>query len=346
MGFFDGFLGRKPNGGRPEPKPGAVHPPRRGLFTQCVCVLLEHASDVTTLRDRLDEFEVVREVPPVQSEGGEWLGGPGLVLEYDAEENGYAVVDVLDAKWPDRMGDPKGPEAPLFAAWGLGQFGPSTYPGALERAMQHAYRWREGAELASRHRAFVRVRTSYVLGADADAPVVPADYDPIEELRFVTDVARALLDVPGALAYFNPNGEILASAALLDEALGRSESGGPLPVDVWANVRLFRSAGSDGRDWSLFDTVGLSQIGVRDHEAALPADSASFDCVPGLLLTIAAADARKGGALRIGDTAEDFAGGFWRARSDGDSVVGPPRDVLRWSLDGASPPPELDGPST
>src|SRR5690606_38263004 len=107
--------------------------------------------------------------------------------------------------WPDAMGDPE-QEADLFAAWTMSALGPFTFPGALERSVEHAMRWKDARARVPAHRAFVRARSSYVLGKGGDAPIIPEGYDPIAELFQLTAITRAVLELPGAVAYFYPSG--------------------------------------------------------------------------------------------------------------------------------------------
>ena len=186
------------------------------------------------------------------------LGGPSLTVGYRPEVNGVILVDVVDHVWPDDMGDPE--ETPmLFGAWSAGHFGPFASPGGLARAGEQSWSWPDGKDVPEKHKAFLRIRSSYVLGSGDDAPVAPEDYDPKDELLFVTKVARALLELDAALAYFNPNGEVLMGREVLDGALAYAQKSGFPPLDAWANIRLF---GIDPQ-WKLMDTVGCSSWRFR-----------------------------------------------------------------------------------
>lgn len=291
--------------------PGVAFPPRRGVWTQCVCVLFDTQPRLSLLREQLGGHSVVGESPATPGVAGWATAGPSFDVAYRPDVNGYARIDVVDRPWPDEMGASEGS---IFAAWARGAFGPSSYPGSLQRALQHARRWPAARELAARHGAFARIRTTYALGARKGVPLLPAGYDPVAELLFVTEIACALLETPSALCVFNPNGETLLDALALEALLDRHRMGGPLPVEAWANVRLFRPGVFAGQPWLLFDTVGLEQVGVRDHEGTFPESSRSFEHVPGLLYTMASYDMANGGVLGVGDTADDLAGAGWRAQ--------------------------------
>ncbi|UJR78231.1 DUF4261 domain-containing protein [Sandaracinus amylolyticus] len=323
--------------------PGKVIAPRCGMYTQCMCVLFDRAPTIDATAARLDRFTIVGERAAAGGRDGWTLAGPAVVVAYRPEVNGHVLVDVVDRPWPDGMGAPNGPEETLFSSWAMGAFGPSTFPGNLERAMQQAHTWPEARVIAPRHRAFVRVRTTYAIGARPETKVWPDDRDPLDELRFVTDVVRAVLGAPRALCAFNPSGETLVSAERLERLWERDRRGEAIPIDAWVNVRLFRPGRLGREEWFLFDTVGLDQLGVRDHEGAVPESSSSFDHVPGVLWSFGSYDLAKRGAMRVGDTADDFAGAKWRAHAEGDALVQPPRPVLRWAPAALDVPAPLRG---
>src|SRR5262249_9022313 len=160
---------------------------------------------------------------------------------------------------------------------------------------------------------FIRVRSTYGLGADKQSPIRPDDYDALDELRFVTDIAIAAARVPGAIAVFNPSGELIRSADALEKIRARERSGGEIGVDAWVNVRMFRRDGAE--EWLLFDTVGMAQLDLRDHEVALPPDS-STNRIAGLLHSIAEYDAERGGVLGVNDSSSDSDDVVFRAYSD------------------------------
>src|SRR5579862_3035689 len=105
------------------------------------------------------EFEIAKEIPAQQHS---CFGGPGAIIPFRPEVNGYVIVDVVNQPWPDGMGDAK-TDVMTFGAWSMGQFGPFAFPGGLARARQHAWSWQPGRTVPEGHRGFVRFRTSYVL---------------------------------------------------------------------------------------------------------------------------------------------------------------------------------------
>lgn len=306
-----------------------------GLFTQSAYVLLERPAGLDAVAGKLGAFGAVNRVET----GLPWtFGGSTLLLPMLGSERGRVVVDVVDRPWPDDMEDPQR-DPDLFGAWGFGQFGPRVWPGSLLRACQHHW----GADVAARarkHRAFVRVRTTYAAGARGDEPVVPPDYDPLPELLLLTRVASALLDVPGALAYFNPSGESLREPHLVRQALEEHDGGGLPPYFVWFNRRLVHFEGSD---WSMTDLVGLGQLGRPDHEACYPRRQVDPNDVPLFLYNTAHVLLSQGITVRDGQTTNNpyVRGQDWRARNFSRGKMPPPRPVVRWFPQGSDPPEAL-----
>ena len=230
----------------------------KGIYSQCLCVLTTCEIPITEIGKALQAYDVLgypdhsREVP--------WqFSGPSLVASYRPDVNGKVVVDSVSLPWPDGMGDPQ-TDVTTFGAWSMGHFGPFTYPGGLRRAGQHSWHWEPGQTIAAGHTGFVRLRSSYVIGG-GEAKCLPQGYDPVGELNFLTGMAKAILKMPGASCYFNPNGEVLrnlqAFPELLDGCLADI-----LPLPAWCNVRFFNLEGG----WFLMDTVGNGQLDVPDFE--------------------------------------------------------------------------------
>jgi len=297
--------------------------PHKGIFTQSACIFLEAGVSLDQLASCLAPFTVSGR----HQGAGSWTsGGPTLTLDYRPEVNGKVVVDAVARPWPDAMGDPD-VESEVFAAWATGHFGPYAFPGGLERAMEQSWTWREAAAVVARHRAVVRVRSSYVLGAEESARPLPEAYDALSEIAFVSDVAAKLLALPGALCYFNPNGETLQSRDDFTEALAEAAKHGLPPLDLWANVRLFNL--SD--EVCLMDTVGMGQLDTPDHEACFRADAFDPDDVDLFLRNISLYVLDNGDHVKDGDTVDGPGEVSWRALRLEEGLGAPPRAALRWS---------------
>jgi hypothetical protein len=252
----------------------------------------------------------------------EWaFGGPAVLVEFRPEVNGRAVVDIVDRPWPDDMGDPQ-TEPMLFGAWTMGHFGPCTFPGNLRRAAQQCWAWDEGKTVLGRHRAFLRVRVTY---AAHTGNLFPPDYDAVPELVTLTRLTRLLLELPGALAYFNPGGEVLRSAEGVDESLAHAARSSLPPLDLWSNIRLFNI----GDGWKLMDTVGNIQLDRPDIEACF----ASQECgeVDPFLRNVTWYLLQQGEVINDGDTIGGPGDVNWRASLHDDALTDPSvRRVLRF----------------
>lgn len=309
----------------------------KGFFSQGVAVLFQRAPTLDVLASVVPS-PVLRRIEPAS----EWaLSGPSLVLGYRPEVNGLFSVDVVARPWPDDMGSPEG--APMvFGAWSMGHFGPFAYPGNLERACQQAWTWRESPRaVIDRHRAFVRIRLSYVFGAPQDAPVRPEDCDPANELVALTGVAQAVAGVPGVLAYFNPNGEMLLAPEDLRETVEFATANHRLPIEAWTNVRMLNLRGlADG--WMLMDTVGLSQLDRPDLEAVFPEGHFDPGEVARLLRDVSLYVFEKGDVIEECHTIDGPGPMRWQARRFENGLSDPPRDTIRFfPTEGLAAPSQL-----
>ncbi len=311
--------------------------PTKGRFTAGTCVLFERPVSLEQLEGALSAFDIVNRIP----ESTNWVfRGPSLTLAFRSEVNGYVGVDTVDQPWPDHMGDPQS-DAMLFGAWALGHFGPFTYPYSLKRASQHSWGWPEGKTVATRHTAFVRILTSYVFGEVAgDTPIFPPEYEPISELEFVTTVALAVMTLPGALCYFNPNGETLRNVQHLEESRAFVQQKGIPPVDIYTNVRLFNV--NDG--WLVMDTVGNGQLStpdLPDLEVCMRKDR-KYDLgqLDVFLRNTTLYVLRQGEVFRDGDTIDGPGKVRWRAWNRRTSLIDPPRRTIRFFPDDGTTPPD------
>jgi hypothetical protein len=310
----------------------------KGFTTQSACVLLERPVTLDELAAALQGFDVVRRI---EGQDGGWMAvAPSLLIAMRPEVNGYISADIVNRSWPDGMGDPKG-DSELFGAWTFGFFGPFTFPGNLQRATEQCWVWADGKTVAARHKGFIRLRSSYAFGAQDQQPILPKDYDPVPELLLVTEIARATLRIKGALCYFNPNGESLRGTEFVDEVLKRHAQGGPLPLDLWCNVRLFNLADADG--WCLMDTVGMEQLDLREQEACFLGARYEAGQLPGFFYNVAGYILTNGPVIKDRDTINGPAGVNWQGRHFAQTLVPPPRgQVLRWlPVDGSRPPRKL-----
>lgn len=294
--------------------------PSRSI-TQCVALLLEKPVTLDQIANLLHEHSIVHESQETEVP---WVfSGPRLIYDFRPEINGLLSIDIVDRKWPDHMGSMKSEqEQELFGAWATSHFGPITYPGALERA---ANNHDEGADLVSKHRAFIRLRISYVFGGDKDALVNPTGYDAIAELNFITDMAVKLLELPGTLAFFNPGGEVLIPKSALCDTYEFSEKIGFTPPDLWTSFRTFEIE----RNWLVADFVGLGLIDGIDTELCFqPGTDINqvFQCLAGLRNY----SIENSPTFMDNDTIDGPGRKLWRALNSDISLGVPPRPVVRF----------------
>lgn len=290
------------------------------FFAASVMALFSTAPPLEEVERALAAFGAAERVPPTAG----WLGGfPGLVLHSEHTDEDRIVVDVVDKPWPDTMGHPQA-DPDLFSCWCLGGFGPHVYPGSLERAVQHAYAVPAAQALVSRHRAFVRARKT-----------APPSAEPLTDLARLVAVARALLELPKALAYFQPNGEVVLDRAALEASLEHAERTGVPALDLHVNVRGWRV--EEANNWRFLDTVGLEQVLVPDIEALFDANRYSENTVARFVRNMSLYQLQRGDVLVDGHTVEG-PGGRWQVQRLDESRASPPRPVVRLTAAESFPP--------
>ncbi|EMI52143.1 DUF4261 domain-containing protein [Rhodopirellula sallentina] len=314
----------------------------KGLFTQGIVVLLRENVSIKDIAATIDEFYPS---DPVEASDDWTFLGPAVLLNMDEDGSGKIVVDVVDRPWPDEMGDPNSEsetERKIHDAFGLGNFGPLNSPGSLKRAGEQSWVWEDGRDVGDQVKAFVRVRSSYVLGQDDDAPILPDDYEPFDELALVTEIAAAVTEMPQAICYFNPNGEVLRDLTTLNESFEYAEENDFPPLDLWANVRLFRL--DDG--WASMDTVGNGQLDLLDVEACFHAESYDFAEVEQFLRLVTCFLEESEEPIETGDSMEGPGDVIWRVWQVDSSIGSPQRSVLRcFPQDGREVPEKYAAPN-
>lgn len=311
----------------------------KGLFTQGMCVLMREPVSIPDLQQRLKAFELVGRHEFMDDDDAPYT----LVFDYRPEVNGHLLITPATCPWPDDMGDPdESPER--FVAWSLGQFGPLAFPGCLQRAGEQSWGWEEGSDQIRQHTAHVRLLISYILGVgdpideDEEIPLVPDDYDPLDELNFLTRAVASVLEMPQAICYFNPGGEVLRDDGGLRRGLNFAWNHELPPLDVWTNVRLFRAT----ERWSLMDTVGNGQFDLPDVEAIYDTDRFEPSDVEGFLRNTSLYMLQDEDEVAEGDTADGPGEVNWMAIECVDGLSDPPRPTIRWiPQDGTDPPAEL-----
>lgn len=294
------------------------------MFLQTAVVLFGRFVSLDSLASALAaNFPVVG---PAGSGHGEayWLGGEGtLRLSSVLGDHGRVDVEVFHRPWPDSMGDPED-EPELFEAWGRRRFGLMTFPYGLARAAA------QPTAPSAAHVAFVKLSLSYELGADDDAPPWPAERQLQAELSVLARAAALVSELPGALAWFAPNGEVLLATAEAQSKL-RRQAAGELVPELWISTRVVPAG-----NHLLVETVGMGSLGEQpmaafDHQVLLPDLGLEMDLIVRFLHEVSG-QARLSGSEQLPTESVLGPGGRWSpepAQSDNP----PPREVVRWVHD-------------
>lgn len=313
----------------------------KGLFTQGMCVLLKEPVSLDRLKECFSSFNMVG----VQESVVDDASPETLIFEFRPETGGHLLVTPSTQPWPDHMGDPESmPD--VFVAWSLGQYGPLAFPGCLQRAAEQCWGWESADELSAEHTSHIRLLISYVLGTDEseeedqgtsdDVILIPEDYDPMEELNFLTKAVSTALELPEAICYFNPGGEILRDQGTLRHGLNYAWNFEQPPLEMWTNIRVFRAEDS----WVLMDVVGLGQLDLPDMEAVFDSDKYEPEDVERFLRKASLYLLSGEEEVVDGDLADGPGGLSWIAMECEDSLSDPPRETLRWLPDDGCEPPE------
>ena len=161
----------------------------RGFFTQSTTVLFSQAPSIDAIEEALAPLGA--SITRRETEPGWLSGGTELLVPFGESPAGTLHVDVVDQAWPDGMGHPE-EAADLFGAWTMGAFGPLAFPNNLARAAQQAVAFPGAKEAVAGHGAFVRLRTSYLVGAGPDAPIMPEGWSPLAEIDAMLQIVRPL----------------------------------------------------------------------------------------------------------------------------------------------------------
>ncbi len=291
------------------------------MFLQTGVVLFERPVAFEAVAAVLVEnFPVVRQVE-YPAEAAYWLGGEGTVLVASGPGlNCGVAVEVFHRPWPDSMGDPER-DAELFAAWSARCFGLVNFPYALARAAA------QPTAPSAEHVAFVRLNLSYVFNGEDDARIAPHDREVQRELSALAGIAERICAMPGALAWFAPNGEVLLDANAARSLLLQQAAGDPL-TELWVSTRVIPAG-----NHLLVETVGMGALGqlpvsACDHQVLLPDLGLEMEHVVRFLREVSGA-ARLAGVDQLPIESVLGPGGRW-SPEPAESDNPPPRELVRW----------------
>lgn len=298
-----------------------------GLYAHSAYVLLGAHGTIEQADEALASLTGSRRVIKGSYEYDPWVGGDSVMIEEGA--TGITMVDVVNQAWPDGMGEPES-EPLLFIAWATGMFGPSVFPGALERAVSIGRHRVDGARQVYRHVAFFRIRT---LGT-------PSRSNAQRDLTWIAAIADALLKLPDALCFFDPNGEVLLSRELFESRYPAWSQQRSFPLDLWTSVRTLTDLAHP--NWEIIDIIGLRRFGFPDHEIVVRKNRFTADDLAAFLSDLGARvlDAREvpgHGEQLVGPDGVNF-----HARSEVHALGSPVRPVIRWfAMNGDVPPSDF-----
>ena len=308
------------------------------FFSQGIAVLFSQAPDLGSLRHLLKRQG---HTIAADEDATDWpaMQGACLTLATDFENGAVCWVDICEFPWPDDMGMTGEPTL-VTSAHALGAFGPFVHPGALERALQ-APGYQAAVPTAQDHHAFVRLRISHFFqtpaGVEESRPTEPENAQPMQELGFLLKAATSLAELPGALAYFNPNSEMILSLDGLSSILSSAQEHHTFPIEAICRLRGCPAE----ENWSFVDSIGMAQLGMRDHEFAWEDAANTRSEQIHFLINLLHYQADQSVQIENGHTTDGTDGKLWRAEERDDACMLPPRKVLHWTIDGAPPEPEL-----
>lgn len=300
----------------------------RGLFTQSAAVLFTEVPHIEQIESALSSLGPItrRDTQPG------WISG-GAELLFAFGESGHVHVDLVASPWPDALGR-NSKDSDLIAAYAMGAFGPLAHPGGLGRAAEHAFDVSSAEVVTREHRAFVRLRTSYLVGAGEKSALLPDGWSAIAELSAMLRLVPPILDLEGAAAYFDPNAELLLSPDAFRSLLAEGDDDPPL--ELFTHVRRFQL---DHR-WSVMDTVGMERFFLPDFELLVESER-DVDESTELLRDACAYLLSRGAVMEDGHTLEG-PDGTLLIQAYESPLAAPPRRVLRLLPEGAELPTDVD----
>lgn len=232
-------------------------------YTHTACVLFDSVPERSKLARTLEGLgNWSWPVATPESQGTiDWaLSSSGLTLESPGGPT--VTVSIVKHKWPDRSHNVNGSRAPLFGR-SLPALGSTVRPGGLARSARNAALLPNARTMVSRHRAFVRIRTSYpaVSNMAHRADLDNLGSELVRSLELVTQIGARIMRVPGALCWYAPSGEVLASEPTLRILERRTDWEDRPPIEVWVGVEQRLSEATNELE---VNSVGAFQLGMNE----------------------------------------------------------------------------------
>lgn len=300
----------------------------KSFYTQCSVLLLNEAITIEEIESLIDSYKIVKKEEATKN----WqFSGPSIFLPYDPDNNGYCQVDVVDNKWPDDMGkeDPA-----TLGAWALSHFGPFSYSHGLERAIEECWYIDNAKQKVMEHNAFIRVRISYAFGKSGESLSYPENMDAIRELEFIAGIIKSLIQHPNVICYFNPNGEVLMDKDNYLTHYELIQNKTIQGMNIWFNIRI--STLDSGI--ICVDQVGAGQIDLYDQEMLYQNEEYDEQAYPFILDQILFMIDH--GLIKNGYSTKGPGNINWIAAIYEESLLEPPRHVIRWFPDDQSMIPD------
>lgn len=295
------------------------------FFSQGIAILCAESPSLAGLKTQLEGLgwqvsacEPASDWPQMQ--------GPRITLAASSVSKDVCWIDTGAVPWPDDLGSDG--DAKVSGAHAMGAYGPYACSGGLERALAKC----DDLTLVDRvgqHRAFLRLRSTCFFTLDAPPARSQSDSTPVdraEELGFLLRLAAVVASLPEAIAYFNPNSEILMAPTDLQSLMAEADQNGDYPIRAAISTRVDQRA----NQCAIVDLLGMAQFDLLDHECACTETTGDAIAAARFLLQLAQAQLDQRGSIHAGDSVTDTQGRIWQAEARASSLLFPERPVIQW----------------
>ncbi len=167
---------------------------------------------------------------------------------------------------------------------------------------------------------------SYVFGAEKNSQIFPKDYEPLTELVECLRICESIMKIPGAICFYNPNGECLYQYEHVNKIMVEHQQTGRIPLELISNIRFYNAPNSN--DWSFMDSIGMAQLVLPDIEVCFLKDKYDPGEVATFIRTVCNYIYQHGQTIKNKDTLDGPGSIHWRAYISKENLVSPPRDTI------------------